>query len=99
MIVNNLGNNSGLSVKTIIDMRNQLADLQRQLGTGKRADNYAGLGLDRGLTIGLRAHLSAMTGYQQTITNVGVRLELAQTSLSQADSIARAAKSAVMQSP
>ena len=99
MIVNNLGMNSGLSVQTLIDMRNQLTDLQRQLGTGKRADNYAGLGLDRGLTIGLRNQLSAMTGYQQTITNVGVRLDLAETALSQADNIARSVKSSVMQSP
>ena len=53
MIVNNLGMNSGLSVQTLIDMRNQLADLHRQLGTGKRADSYAGIGLDRGLTVGL----------------------------------------------
>jgi flagellin-like hook-associated protein FlgL len=99
MIVNNLGNNSGLSVQTLIDMRNQLVDLQRQLGTGKRADNYAGLGLDRGLTIGLRSHLAAVNGYQQTITAVGVRLDLVHVSLSQIDSITRDAKSTVMQSP
>ena len=30
-------------------MRTQLDDLQRQLGTGKKSDTYAGLGLDRGL--------------------------------------------------
>jgi flagellin-like hook-associated protein FlgL len=99
MIVNNLGNNSGLSVQTLIDMRNQLVDLQRQLGTGKRADNYAGLGLDRGLTIGLRSHLAAVNGYQQTITAVGVRLDLVHVALSQTDSIARDAKSTAMQSP
>src|SRR5262245_8358054 len=99
MIVNNLGNNSALSVQTLIDMRNQLVDLQRQLGTGKRADNYAALGLERGLTIGLRAHLSAMNGYQQTITDVGIRLDLAETALSQLDTVRREAKSAVMQSP
>ena len=35
-------------------MRRQLDDLQRQLGTGKKSDTYAGLGLDRGLAVGLR---------------------------------------------
>lgn len=99
MLVNNLGSMSGLSVQTLVDMRNQLTDLQRQLGTGKKSDNYAGLGLDRGLTIGLRSHLSALDAYQQTITDVGVRLDLAHTALSQLDEIARGAKSAVMQSP
>ena len=98
MIVNNLGVNSALSVQTLIDMRNQLIDLQRQFGTGKKANSYAGLGLDRGLTVGLRTHLSAMAGYHQTITEVGVRLDLAATALSQIDSIGRSAKSTVMQS-
>ena len=64
-------------------MRSQLDDLQRQLGTGKKSTSYAGLGLDRGLTIGLRSQLSAISGYQQTITQVGVRLDLMQTALTQ----------------
>jgi flagellar hook-associated protein 3 FlgL len=68
MIINtSLGINSALSVQTLIDMRNQLTDLQRQLGTGKKADTYAGLGLDRGLTVGLRSQLSAMTGSAMAI--------------------------------
>ncbi len=99
MIVNNLGMMSGLSVQSLVDMRNQLTDLQRQLGTGKKADNYAGLGLDRGLTIGLRSQLSSMASFQQTITVVGVRIDLANTALSQLNEIARAAKASVLQSP
>ena len=96
MIINtSLGINSALSVQTLIDMRNQLSDLQRQLGTGKKADTYAGLGLDRGLTVGLRSQLSAMTGYSQTITEVGVRLDLASEALAQIDTISRSAKSTV----
>ncbi len=99
MIINSsLGINSALSVQTLIDMRNQLTDLQRQLGTGKKADTYAGLGLDRGLTVGLRSQLSAMTGYSQTITEVGVRLDLASEALTQIDKIGRSAKSTAMQS-
>lgn len=98
MPVNSIGLTAALSVQTLIDMRSQLIDLQRQLGTGKRANSYAGLGLDRGLTVGLRSSLSTLTGYNQTMTEVGVRLDLASTSLSQIDSIARSAKSTVMQS-
>ncbi len=99
MIVNNLGMASGLSIQTLVSMRDQLQDLQRQLGTGKRSADYAGLGLDRGLTVGLRAHLSSMTGFGQTITEVGVRLDLSHTALSQLDKIARGARSSAMQSP
>ena len=72
-------------------MRTQLDDLQRQLATGKRPTSYAGLGLDRGLTIGLRSQLSAISGYQQSITQVGVRLELMQNELTQFDKVTRAA--------
>ena len=97
-INNSLGISSALSVQTLVDMRNQLNELQRQLGTGKRADDYAGLGIDRGLTIGLRSQLSALNGYSETITQVGVRLDLATAALTQIDSIARAAKSKAMQS-
>ena len=71
-------------------MRSQLDDLQRQLGTGKKSDSYAGLGLDRGLTVGLRSQLSAISGYQDTITQVGVRLDLMQTALTQFDSVVAA---------
>ena len=71
------------SIQAITDMRNQLDDLQRQLGTGKKSTTYAGLGLDRGLTVGLRSQLGSISGYQDTITLVGVRLNLMQTSLNQ----------------
>ena len=79
-------------------MRSQLDDLQRQLGTGKKSDSYAGLGLDRGLTVGLRSQLSAITGYQDTITQVGVRLDLVQTALTQFSSVSQKTKSTILQS-
>ena len=76
-----IGAQSSLVVQSLGDMRTQLDDLQRQLGTGKKSDTYAGLGLDRGLAVGLRAQLSALDGLRRPITKVGVRLELAQTAL------------------
>ena len=85
-------------IQALIDTRNQLVDLQRQLGTGQKADSYAGLGLDRSLTIGLRAQLSTIAGYRQAITQVGVRLDVAQTALSQMSDLAQSAKTTVMTS-
>src|SRR5688572_18978985 len=96
--ISGFGLSSSLSIQTLVDMRNQLIDLQRQLGTGQRSDTYAGVGLDRGLTVGLRAHLSAINGYQSTITQVGVRLDLAQTSLTQLSSLAQTGKTTVLTS-
>ena len=96
--ITGLGMTSSLSIQTLVDMRNQLVDLQRQLGTGQKSDTYAGVGLDRGLAVGLRAHLSAIQGYQASITQVGVRLDLAQTALSQFSSIGQSAKTTVLTS-
>jgi flagellin-like hook-associated protein FlgL len=80
-------------------MRNQLTDLQRQLGTGKKSDNYAGIGISRGLTVGLRSQISSMSAYGQTIGLLDVRLKLGQTALSEIASIARSSKITTLQSP
>src|SRR4051812_9453363 len=98
MSVAGIGSRSTLAVQGLVDMRNQLDDLQRQLGSGKKSDSYAGLGLDRGLTIGLRSHLASLSGYQDTISQVGVRLGLMQTALTQFDTSSQQAKSSILQS-
>jgi flagellar hook-associated protein 3 FlgL len=96
MAITGIGGASALTLQTIADMRTQLDDLQRQLGSGKKATSYAGLGLDRGLTIGLRSQLAAIAGYQQSITQVGVRLDLMQTQLGQFDKVTQSSKSSIM---
>lgn len=94
MGVGNVGARSLLLTKSLVSMRTQLGDLQRQLATGKKSDTYAGIGLDRGLTVGLRSRLSAMKSYGESITNVGVRLELAQSTLSRVAELGREIKAA-----
>ena len=98
MTVAGIGGASSLSLQAITEMRSQLDDLQRQLGTGKKSDSYAGLGLDRGLTVGLRSQLNAISGYQSTITQVGVRLDLMQTALTQFNSVSQTTKGTILQS-
>ena len=92
MSIVNVGTRSLLLTQSLVGMRTQLGDLQRQLATGKRADDYAGIGIERGLTVGLRSHLSAISSYSDTITSVKVRLELAQTALSRVAAIGRETK-------
>ncbi len=94
MAVGNVGARSLLLTKSLVVMRSQLGDLQRQLATGKRAETYAGIGLDRGLTVGLRSHLAAMKSYGDTITNVDVRLELSQSVLSRIAELGHEVKAA-----
>lgn len=81
MGINGVGSNASLMVQSLVTMRSQLGELQRQLGTGTKSDTYAGMGLDRGLAVGLRAQLSALNGYTDTITTANSRIDLAQTVL------------------
>src|SRR5712691_4204328 len=99
MSVSGVGSTTTLTVQALVDMRARLDDLQRQLGTGKKAETYAGVGLDRGLAVGLRAQLSAIGGFGDTITNVGVRLDLAQTALGRIADIGHSVKSATQLTP
>src|SRR6478736_4425668 len=98
MAVTGIGGASALTLQSIADMRSQLDDLQRQLGSGQKTTTYAGLGLDAGLTVGLRTQLNAVAGYQSTITQVGVRLDLMQTALSQFAAVSQQSKSSIVQS-
>jgi flagellar hook-associated protein 3 FlgL len=98
MSVANIGSKTSLIVQSLVDMRSQLDDLQQQLGTGKKSDTYAGMGIDRGLAVGLRNYLGAIGGYDDTITNVNVRITLAQNGLSRISDVAGTVKSAAVQS-
>jgi flagellar hook-associated protein 3 FlgL len=90
--IGGIGARSLLMVQSLVDMRNQLGELQRQMATGKRSDTYAGLGLDRGLTVGLRSQLSAIGSYNDTIDNVGVRIEVADAALTRIAELGRQMK-------
>ena len=96
MTVTGVGQRSSVAVQALVDMRSQLTDLQRQLGTGKKSTTYAGLGVDAGLVVGLRGKLSAMTGYADTITNVGTRIDLQQSALTRISVLGNAVKGATV---
>ena len=81
MSVSAIGGQSALAIQQLVDMRAQFDDLQRQLSTGQKSATYAGLGLDRGVTVSLNAQLSAISGYDNTINNVMTRINLMNTAL------------------
>ena len=60
MSISSIGSQTSLIVQSLVDMRGQLDDLQRQLGTGKKSDTYAGMGLERGMAVGLRARANSL---------------------------------------
>ena len=75
-MITGVGPQSSLVVSALGDMRTQLTDLQRQLSTGQRSTTYAGLGIQRGLAVGLRGQLTAMKNYADTVTQIGVRMSV-----------------------
>lgn len=99
MTVSSVGPRSAPTLLSLADMRNQLDDLQRQLGTGEKSTTYAGVGLERGLAVGLRTRLSALGGYDEAINNVGVRIDLAQSSLGRIADIGHGVKDAAHATP
>src|SRR5215470_19415814 len=96
MGVDSIGSGSSLVVQQLINMRQQLDELQRQMSTGKKADTYEGLGVDRGFTVGLRAQGSQLQAFGDTITNVGFRLNVAQASLTRIGAISDQVRSSTL---
>jgi flagellin-like hook-associated protein FlgL len=94
MSISGVGNRSNLLVSSLVDMRARLDDLQRQLGTGDKSTTYAGLGPDRGLAVSLRNQLNLMSGYSDAVKNIGVRINLAQSALSDISDVSSTVKAA-----
>src|SRR3954469_8401684 len=87
------------AIQQLLNLRQQFDDLQRQLSTGQKSATYAGLGLDRGVTVSLNAQLSAIGGYDQTISNVNTRISLMNTALGGMTTLASNIKKAMAQAP
>ena len=94
MAIGSIGSTPSPMVQSLVDLRSQLNDLQTQLGTGKKSTTYSGLGVDAGLVVGLRGQLSAISGYSDTITNVGTRIDLENSVLGRISDLGSAVKDA-----
>lgn len=97
MSVSSIGAQSQLAIQQLMQMRAQFDDLQRQLSSGQKSATYAGLGLDRGITVSLNAQMSAIGGFNDTIDNVMTRINLMNTALSNMTKISSTVKSAMVQ--
>jgi flagellar hook-associated protein 3 FlgL len=68
-------------VQQLLSLRRELDDLQLQLGTGRKANTYAGLGALRQSSLDARAKLSSFDGFKQTIDQLDVRVSVMQAAL------------------
>jgi flagellar hook-associated protein 3 FlgL len=87
MTISGISPNVAPLIQSALDINKQLEDLQRQLGSGQKATTYAGLGSQSGIAVALSAQLSALSGFNDTITNVGTSISLQQLVLQQIASI------------
>src|SRR4051794_41074168 len=97
MSTSSIGSASDRMVQSLVGMRAQFDDLQRQLTTGQKSDTYAGLGLGTGLSVGLNAQLSALSSYDTSIGTAMTRIQLAQQALSSMSSIGNNVNASVVQ--
>jgi flagellar hook-associated protein 3 FlgL len=97
MTISGVGGALSPLLQSVLSIDSQLQDLQRQLATGQKADSYSGLGTQSGVAVGLNAQLSTLSGFADTISNVGGTLSIAQTALSQVASVAATVKTGTAQ--
>ncbi|MCP3372692.1 flagellar protein [Bradyrhizobium cajani] len=81
MSISSINYSSSVLGSQIRNINQQLTDLSTQLSTGKLSQNYSGMGTNEGFAIASRAQLSNIAAYTDTITNVNVNINLANTAL------------------
>lgn len=64
-----------LLIRSIIDNQTQLFESQRQVSTGKKADDFKGLAGETGTILGARSFKSRIETYQQTIATIRGKLD------------------------
>jgi flagellin-like hook-associated protein FlgL len=64
-----------------VQMRTQMEDLQRQLATGKRADSFSDLGVERRISLDARTRISALEGWTQSIDQGDLRIRFMMQSI------------------
>jgi flagellin-like hook-associated protein FlgL len=97
MAISSVSSSPSAIVQSLLTMRAQFDDLQRQLSTGQKSATYAGLGSARGLSVSLNAQMSAIAGFDNSIDTVDTRLQLAQTALGGMAGIGNDVKAVVVQ--
>src|SRR3979409_888263 len=89
MTVSGVGTIASFMSQSLIDLRRQLDDLQRQISTGQKVIAYSGISSQSQLVVGLNSQLDAISSFRDSNKIVDTRLAIAQTALTPFDSTAR----------
>lgn len=94
MIVNNSMYPVPSSFSNINKMQTQYADLQTQLATGNLANTLAAMGTSRSIDLAVRNKLSSISGYDNNITTINLRLSMMNQVLTSLSSVRSSASTA-----
>ncbi len=75
-----------------VSSRAQLDNLQRQLATGKVAESYGGLGIDRRISLDINAKVSVIDGWQSGIERGNLRITMMSQSVERFSKLTQEAK-------
>ncbi|MEO0635938.1 MAG: hypothetical protein AAFY73_04760 [Pseudomonadota bacterium] len=78
-----------------VDMRNDMRALERQLATGKKADNYAELGHQRRLSVSFRQTIAQIDSWSESTKLVDMRVSIADVTLTRMQDLRTDAKAAI----
>jgi flagellin-like hook-associated protein FlgL len=95
MSISAVGSQAAIAAQQLVNMRSQFDELERQLSSGQKSANYAGLGTDSGVTVGLNAQLSALGAFDNSINMVTTRIGLMSNALSSMTDVANTVQTAI----
>src|SRR5690606_22134022 len=81
MAINGISFGNTILGGSIQNLKTQMADLQNQLTSGKRATTYSGMGANGGFAIAARAQLSNIAAYTDTMMKINTNIKVANTAL------------------
>ena len=98
MSISGVNTSTALMVQQLKNLRTQLDDLQRQLATGEKVDTYQGISSQAQLIVGLNSQLTAVSSYQDTNNVLNARLSIAQSVLTQFDTVTTSVRNSAQMS-
>lgn len=84
------------NTRTLISMRYQLQDLQRQLASGQRSETYGGLGDQRVSSLTFRNQVGIADGYNSVIDLTTIRLKVMDQSTNELRTLVEKARSVML---
>lgn len=94
--ITGLTSSAVIQARQLVQMQQQMSDLSSQLGSGKKAQTYGGLGIDRGLDVNLRGSLSRLDAYEASVSTVNTRVQLQNLSLDRLGTISQNTQSQML---